>query len=236
MKQFTHLDIESLGESWADYTELLDSNYSTYYTNAGRHYNTPSGKSYPSITTILGADPKKKASLDQWRQRVGHEEAERVSRVARDRGTSMHLICERYVDNEDTPFRDAMPDAVTMFKSLQPVLDEHLDNIHAQEATLFSDRLGVAGRVDVIGEWDGVPVILDFKTSNKPKRASWVHDYFMQCSAYAAMYYERTGFPIRDLVVAISVVDSEPQIFQEKVADWLPKLQGAIRQFHQING
>jgi hypothetical protein len=83
----------------------------------------------------------------------------------------------------------------------------------------------------LIAEWDGVPSIIDFKTSARPKKLKWVDDYFMQCSGYAAMYYEMTDFPIKDVVIAIMVDGDSPQIFKGKVSDWLPSLAKAIVNF-----
>ena len=160
---------------------------------------------YPSITAVLSANPKKQAGLAAWRKRIGKENAARVTRVAAKQGTSVHKICEDYIDNKPNYLDGAMPDAIALFNSVKPHLDKHLTKIYAQEVSMFSKQLGVAGRVDLIAEWDDVPVILDFKTSNKPKQPEWVYEHYMQCAGYAAMFYEMTGYPIRDIVVVIAV-------------------------------
>jgi len=207
------------------------SNIVTSYKNGARYY-TIDGKSYPSITSVLSSNPEKKRSLAEWRKRVGVKEANKISTTAAKRGTAVHQICEDYLNNNSEYINGAMPDTVEMFSSLKPILDNSLGRINAQEVALFSHRLGVAGRVDCIAEWDGTLSIIDFKTSNKLKRIEWINDYFMQCAGYAAMYYEMTDIPIKDVVVAIMVAGEEPQIFKEKVANWLVPLTIAIKRFN----
>ena len=207
----------------------------TTTVNGKRHYIVGDAK-LPSITTVLSANPEKIAALAKWRKNVGQEKAKQISRVASSRGTKAHLICERYVNNEEHYAEGAMPDALTMFKSLKPTLDKNLGLVHAQEVALHSRVLGVAGRVDLIAEWDGSLASIDYKTSGKLKRKEWISDYFMQGAAYACMYYELTGIPIRDVVIAIMVDGMrEPQIFKEKVGDWLQPLKSAINYYNAIN-
>ena len=223
---FIHNDI--------DLAKDQESNIKTSYKNGKRYYSIE-GKTYPSITSVLGSNPDKKRSLMEWRKRVGVEEANKISTTAAKRGTAVHQICEDYLNNKPDHINGAMPDSVEMFSSLSPILDNSLGTIYAQEVAMFSHRLGVAGRVDCIAEWDDTLSIIDFKTSNKPKRIEWINDYFMQCAGYAAMYYEMTDIPIKDVVVAIMVVGEEPQIFKEKVANWLVPLTIAIKRFNKEN-
>jgi len=211
-----------------------ESNIETSYKDGTRYYSVE-GKSYPSITSVLSSDPKKRKSLAEWRKRVGEKEANKISGQASRRGTAVHQICEDYLNNKPEYINGAMPDSVEMFSSLRPILDKSLGVINAQEVALFSHRLGIAGRVDCIAEWDDTLSIIDFKTSNKPKRVEWIDDYFMQCAGYAAMYYEMTDIPIKDVVVAIMVAGEEPQIFKEKVANWLVPLTIAIKRFNEEN-
>ena len=211
--------------------ELPDGKLKTVYEDGSRFYVTPEGNKYPSITSVLGANPEKIKGLMQWRKRVGEAEANKISQKASSRGTTVHKICEDYLNNEKEYINGAMPDSVGMFSSLKPILTQSVGNIYGQELALYSDHLGVAGRVDLIAEWDGVPSIIDFKTSARPKKLEWVDDYFRQCSGYAAMYYEMTDFPIKDVVIAIMVDGDSPQIFKGKVSDWLPSLAKAIVNF-----
>lgn len=220
--------------SFVHLPKLLDLDLQTVYINGRRFYVAPTGEKYPSITTVLGANPEKLKSLAEWRARVGKSEANKISKQSSSRGTRAHKICEKYVDNDPDYMDGAMPDAKAMFLSLKPTLDASVDNVRAQELPLITHRLGTAGRVDLIADWDKVPSIIDYKTSAKPKHKKWIADYFMQGAGYAAMYYEMYNFVIKDIVVAIMVAgQTEPQIFKEKVMDWLPGLKSSIDYFNK---
>lgn len=204
----------------------IDYDLETETINGKRFYKTPEGLLYPSVTTITSQHGKDK--IIEWRKRVGEEEANRISTKASNRGTKVHKICENYLNNEEDYARTnpahihkTMPDTIAMFKSLQPLLDEHVNNIHALEIPLYSHHLRVAGRVDCIAEYDGKLSIIDFKTSGKLKDESWIKGYFMQCSAYAVMYEERTGIPVSQIVIMIAVDSEYPQVFIKKRNDYI---------------
>ncbi len=204
----------------------IDYDLETETINGKRFYKTPEGLLYPSVTTITSQHGKDK--ILEWRKRVGEEEANRISTRASNRGTKVHKICENYLNNEEDYARTnpahihkTMPDTIAMFKSLQPLLDEHVNNIHALEIPLYSHHLKVAGRVDCIAEYDGKLSIIDFKTSSKLKEESWIKGYFMQCSAYAVMYEERTGIPVSQIVIMIAVDSEYPQVFIKKRNDYI---------------
>jgi genome maintenance exonuclease 1 len=197
----------------------IDYDLETETINGKRFYKTPEGLLYPSVTTITSQHGKDK--ILEWRKRVGEEEANRISTKASNRGTKVHKICENYLNNEDDYARKTMPDSVVMFKSIQPLLDEHVNNIHALEVPLYSHHLKVAGRVDCIAEYDGRLSVIDFKTSSKLKEESWIKGYFMQCSAYAVMYEERTGIPVSQIVIMIAVDSEYPQVFIKKRNDYI---------------
>ena len=204
----------------------IDYDLETETINGKRFYKTPEGLLYPSVTTITSQHGKDK--IIEWRKRVGEEEANRISTRASNRGTKVHKICENYLNNEEDYARTnpahihkTMPDTIAMFKSLQPLLDEHVNNIHALEIPLYSHHLKVAGRVDCIAEYDGKLSIIDFKTSSKLKEENWIKGYFMQCSAYAVMYEERTGIPVSQIVIMIAVDSEHPQVFIKKRNDYI---------------
>jgi hypothetical protein len=204
----------------------IDYDLETETVNGKRFYKTPEGFLYPSVTTITSQHGKDK--ILEWRKRVGEEEANRISTRASNRGTKVHKICENYLNNEEDYARTnpahihkTMPDTIAMFKSLQPLLDEHVNNIHALEIPLYSHHLKVAGRVDCIAEYDGKLSIIDFKTSSKLKEENWIKGYFMQCSAYAVMYEERTGIPVSQIVIMIAVDSEHPQVFIKKRNDYI---------------
>ena len=211
--------------------ELTEMNAVT--TEKGRRYRTPEGVDLPSITTVLSILSRE--SIMKWRKRVGADEANRISHRASTRGTAVHAIIEKYINNEEN-FKDGYtPDIISSFIDLKPILDARIGRIYAQEAPLYSTHLGVAGRVDCVAEFDGHLSIIDFKTSMKPKRLDWIKNYFMQESAYAIMWEERTGRPITQLVTIISVDNHEPQIFIEHRDNWVRPLRETIAQYNAEN-
>jgi hypothetical protein len=211
--------------------ELTEMNAVT--TDTGRKYKTPEGVNLPSITTVLSI--LSRDSIAKWRKRVGEAEANRISTRASGRGTRVHEICEKYVNNEPDFKNGYTPDIIQSFLDLKPILDDRLTEVWAQEAPLYSNHLGVAGRVDCVGIFDGKPSIIDYKTSMKPKRLDWIKNYFMQEAAYAIMWEERTGQPITQLVTIISVDNSEPQVFIEHRDNWVRPLRDTIAQYNEEN-
>lgn len=188
-------------------------------TESGRKYFTPDGKTYPSITTVLSILSKEQ--IKAWRERVGEEEANRISRQASTRGTSIHNLAEDYLNNKSDWNKGAMPVNLYTFNQIKSVVDKNVDNIWFQEEYLFSNRLACAGQVDCIAEYDGKLSVIDFKTSRKPKKEEWITNYFIQASFYAAAFYEMTGIPIKQGVIIIAVDDSVPQVFKINTHDYL---------------
>ena len=195
-----------------------------------RYYVTPDGDKYPSITTVLLS----RQGIMEWRKRVGTEVANKIATKASRRGTNVHTMCEDYINNE-LDIKKFLPIDVEMFKTIEPIIREKINNIYAQEATLYSHYLGVAGRVDCIAEWDGRLSVIDFKTSTKPKKKEWISSYFQQTSAYAVMFEERTRIPIDQVVVLIAVDNHTPQIFIEKRDEHIKACIDTIRKYRQEN-
>lgn len=222
-----------------DFVKIEDLDTVIVPGKSGRFYSTPTGKIYPSITTVLSEYSKE--SIMQWRKRVGDEEANRISAFSSSRGTKVHAICEAYIKGENIELSNHPDDVVKMFESLKPILDRKLDTVLAQETTLWSDYLRVAGRVDLVGTWrfDNGSVsraIIDIKTSMKPKKEEWITGYFRQATAYACMYEEVCGMPISNIVIAIAVDNSEPQIFERKRASYLEDTVKMIEEYHKKYG
>ena len=180
--------------------------------NGKRYYPVPNGKFYPSITTVTSF--KKVAQIMEWRKRVGEEAANKKTARATSRGTSYHSIVETYLKNEPVEtYKDKIL-AFNLFQVSKPILDR-ISNIHALETSLYSDYLGVAGRVDCIAEFDGELAVIDFKTSDKEKREDWIENYFVQETAYAVMFYERTGIQPVKIVTIIATEEGHCQVFQK---------------------
>ena len=196
-------------------------------TPAGRMYHTPVGD-MPSITTVLSR--LRRQGIMEWRKRVGDEEANKISGKASSRGTRIHKICEDYINNKELEFRSPLDKE--MFLSMQPLLDGFVGTVYGQELPLYSEYLGIAGRVDLISEWDGKLSVIDFKTSRKPKKREWVNNYFYQCTAYCVMFEELTGIPVDRFVVVIGVDQDEPQTFYGKRDNNIAGLIDAIKGYY----
>ena len=208
MKKKFHHNIIELG-----YDDLVAET-----TDTGRTYKCPDGSSFNSVTTVLKV--LSEDAIQAWRRRVGEDVANKIGVRAANRGTAVHSIIERYLDNDIEYDKDVMPDVLSTFKDVQPILDEHISEILGLEAPLYSKHLKLAGRVDCVGVFDNKLSIIDFKTSRKIKKKEWIHNYFAQASAYAIMFEERTGIPVPQLVIIIAVDNEEPQVFVEKRDDW----------------
>lgn len=190
-------------------------------TDNGRRYETPTGNLYPSVTTIL----QKKAApwIAKWRERVGEEEANRISRVAATRGTKIHKLCENALRNEDEDKSKLSILDQEMYNAFRPLLDD-IDNVKAIEQSMYSDHLRLGGQADCIAEYNGTLSIIDFKTSRKRKTRSSCYDYFIQCSAYAIMFEERTGIPVSQSVIIMAMEESEPAVFIATRDEFVPRL------------
>jgi ATP-dependent exoDNAse (exonuclease V) beta subunit len=210
----------------------LDFDLQSKTENGSRKYVTPNGDAYPSVTTILSAYNKK--AIQEWRERVGEESANKISTQASTRGTRLHSLCESYLLNELSPLKlnSVMPDAKELFVKIKPKLDDNIGKIYSLEQALYSDKLRIAGRVDCIAEWNGELSVIDFKTASKEKNEDWIQNYFMQCSAYAEMFEERTGRPINQIVVAIAVSSGDTQIFVKEKENYLQGLNFFIDEYY----
>jgi genome maintenance exonuclease 1 len=218
--------------------ELPQIELDSIMTDGGRFYITPSGDQYPSITTVLSAmqSAEKKQVLENWRARVGEQEANKVSRQATSRGTGMHTICENYTSNFPNPMRGHMPTAVEMFKRIQHVLDDRVGTIYGNEIALFSNKLKAAGRTDMLAQFDGIRTVVDFKTSKREKKESWITDYFLQSTAYAIMIEEMYGdIKVPQIAIVIAVEDGETsnnQVFVKRTADYREQVFQIFSQYH----
>ena len=189
-------------------------------TDSGRLYTTPEGNRYKSITTVLSHYGKQ--GIYEWRKAVGEEYANKVSRRAADRGTKVHKICEDYLNNEipELKMQLMMPDLKELFFKIKPIIDDNVGKVYTQEQALYSDKLRIAGRVDLIAEWNGKVAVIDYKTSTKQKDEENIQNYFMQCTAYALMFAERTGIWIDDIVVLIATEEGPAQVFERQIHDY----------------
>ena len=212
---------------------------SVSYKNGTRYYEVEPGVTYPSMTSVLSI--LSRDSIAKWKKRVGRKKADAISRKGRVRGNEVHQICEDYLNNKEDYINGQMPDSIELFDILKAPLASRLNKIYHLESALYSNELGVAGRADLIGEWMNVPVILDFKTSARPKKEEWINNYFMQGAGYSVMYEEMTGIKIEHMLILVAVAGSQNkfphiQYFPAAVKDWIDPLKDTIRKYNDENG
>ena len=202
--------------------------------NRKRFYVTPEGNKYPSITTVLST--RKKEGLFEWRKRVGNDVANYVARTSASRGTKVHHMCEDYLNNEfdeEKHRKNFLP--FCLFNQLKDQALLNVNNIYAQEAGLYSDKYKVAGRVDCIAEYKDTLSIIDFKTSSRERSDDWNENYYIQGSAYAEMFEERTKIKIDQVVILVVTEDGTVQEFVKNKQDYLPMLEESINAWSKSN-
>ena len=208
---------------------------STKNINRKRFYQTPEGKLYPSITTVL--QKRKMAGLMESRKNVGDDVANYIARTAAHRGTKVHHMGEDFLNNMESDYPEKWAEhkknflPYVLFGQLKPVLMQKVNNILAQECGLYTDKYRVAGRVDCIAEYNGVKSIIDFKTSRKERNDDCNESYYIQASAYAEMFEERTGIAINQIVILVVTEDGVVQEFVKDKGEYIPKLIEAIDDF-----
>jgi hypothetical protein len=201
--------------------------------NGIRLYHLPDGQWVPSITSVTSFYNRQ--IFVKWRERVGLEEANRITKRATARGTDFHQVCQDYLENKELNWNDYQPLTKFMFYHLKPELDK-INNIHAIERTLYSQYYGLAGRVDCIAEYEGELAVIDFKTSDKIKPEEWIENYFVQEMFYAAAYYELTEKPIKKLITLMVTPGGEVKVFDKRnKGDYIKLLVRYIKEFVHHN-
>ena len=185
---------------------------------------------YPSISTICSFRNRK--SIAEWRARVGAEEANKISKRATTAGTTVHSMIEDYLNNELDIGKYADKHLAKILYTLAKQMLARINNIHFQEAPLYSHEFAIAGRVDCIAEFDGKLSIIDFKTSSKEKKEEWVEGYFVQETGYAKMYEERSGIKVEQIVTLITCQTGDTQVFIKNPDDYVPLLKDYIAEYN----
>ena len=204
-----------------------------HYTLAGDIH----GQRLPSVTTVLGqTQTKDKAnSLQRWRDKIGHEEAKRITQEAAARGTAMHLYLEKYCLGEG--YLD-LTDVGNVAKHMaEKIVDRGIDNrlteIYGNEATLYYPGL-YAGSVDLVGQHDGTMAIIDFKQTNKPKQREWIGDYFLQMAAYGMAHDAVYGTTIEKGVILMCSKDLYYQEFTIEGEEYRQAKHDFLRRLDQF--
>jgi len=208
-----------------------------------RHYNVDgSTERLPSVTTVIGQtqEQSKRDSLERWRDKVGREQAAKITAEAAARGTSMHMYLEKYCLGEG--YLD-LTDVGNVAKHMaEKIVDNGIDNrlteIYGNEATLYYPHL-YAGSVDLVGQLDGSIAIIDFKQTNKPKQREWIGDYFLQMAAYGMAHDAVYGTSIEKGVIMMCSKDLYYQEFVIEGEEYRTAKHDFLRrldQFYKENG
>lgn len=185
-----------------------------------RRYSTPDGEKLPSVTTILDAtkSEESKKALQEWRNRVGHKQAQAITTEAAGRGTRMHKWLENYIKTGSTGEPGSNPYSIQSHKMAQSIIYQGLSKCNefwGTEVPLYFPKI-YAGTTDLVGVHDGSPAIMDHKQSNKLKKREWIEDYFLQLAAYANAHNEVYGTNIKKGVVFMCTADN---IYQEFIIE-----------------
>ena len=166
-----------------------------------RVYLTPDGESLPSVTTILSAT-KDMTHLNEWKNRIGHAKAQQITTEAAGVGTAMHANLERFIVGEQRQPGNN-PVHVQANKMADVIIENGLSKmseVWAMEQSLYFPGL-YSGTTDLIGIHEDEPAVCDHKQTNKPKKAEWVEDYYLQLVAYILAHNEVYGTDIRKGVI-----------------------------------
>lgn len=204
-------------------------NFKTINVDGQRYYVSADGsKKYISVTTALRCLSKK--GIADWRKKIGEEAANKISKQASHTGTQVHNYIELYLKNvEEFPelIEEEHKLINNMFEKSLPVLNR-IGKIYCQEQFLFSDVLQLAGRVDCIAEFDGIPSIIDFKTSQKPKVQKYTEGYFLQTTCYSFMLEELAHLKFKQLVIINIPQEGEPQVFIDQRKYYCERLKEVL--------
>lgn len=212
---------------WPTLTQSNSSRGRVYIVEDGPH----KGNVFPSITRALGSKPK--PFLEEWRKRVGREEAAKITRRAAVRGSAVHKLTECYLASEPMPTYG--PHIMEVWTHLRPWFDKHITKVYAQERDVYSTRLMVAGRLDLLAELDSTTIaVVDIKTTDKPKREEWIGDYYLQGSFYAFALFELTGMRAKKIVFPIASAEGI-QVFETVPMKHLDELRERIDYFYTTN-
>jgi len=199
------------------------------YNDIGRFYNID-GSYFPSVTTVLSHS--KKEFFKEWAAKIGEDKKDEILKYTSERGNEVHSLCEEYLKTGKIIKTNQF--YYFQFLKIKRWLDENVQTVKLQEELLFSKRLKVAGRVDLIATTRNGLQIIDFKTSTKAKVAEWIESYFMQCSAYAFCYHEMTGIFIDKFSVVITEESSNSvNVFTRNTLDYINQFIQLRKEFKE---
>ena len=204
-------------------------------TQGSRTYQV-GGFNLPSVTTILNRT-KDQSFLKKWRDRVGHDEAQRIFNLSSKRGTAMHKFLEKHI--EDAGYEDLTPvgvEAKPMAKKIIDVGLSYVSQYYGSEVTLYYPGL-YAGTTDLVCRHNDLDTIIDFKQSNRPKEEAWIEDYYLQIAAYAMAHDYIHGSNIEQGIIMVCTPDLYYQEFKFSgliLRDWKHKFLKRLDEYYEI--
>jgi len=204
--------------------------------DTGTRFYDFQGIRLPSVTTIL-AKTKNQQYLTNWKNKVGHEEAERIKNLSSKRGTAMHKFLEKHI--QGTGYEDLTEIGQQARPMAQKIVELGLvpiEEYYGSEVMLFYPGL-YAGSTDLVCDHNGLETIVDFKQSNRPKKEEWIEDYKLQISAYAMAHDAYYGSTIRQGVIMICTPDLYYQEFKIQDAElksWKHQFLKRLDHYHEL--
>jgi len=210
--------------------------------NGLRLYESPDGDKLPSVTSILDQTKceESRQALKEWRNRVGHKQAQMITTEAAGRGTRMHKYLEDFVKNDKLSEAGTNPYSQQSRKMAEVIINQGLVNVTefwGLEVPTYFPGL-YAGTTDCVGLWQGRPAIIDFKQTNRPKKKEWIQDYFCQLVAYALAHNEVHKTDIKTGVILMCSQNYEfqnwvieEQEFEHYTEQWLER----VAKFYSIS-
>ena len=195
----------------------------------------------PGVTSILQATKSEedKASLELWKERVGHKEANKIKNEASSRGTSMHSYIEDFLRGRiNESFFDSNEQYKNMAKEIiEKGINGRLEEIYGMEETLYYPKQ-YAGTADMIAVYEGKNVVIDFKQANKPKKIDYIQDYFLQLGAYTLAHDVVHGTKMKAGIILLCTKDILFQEFKIDGAElemYQNLFLGRVKKFYEMN-
>ncbi len=184
----------------------------------------------PSVTWIAGHYPKG-IQFYKWLADHGWDEAQAIKQAAGDKGSKVHDAISAILRGEevriDSKFinRSTGEEEELTLEECEAILsfvnwrNEVKPESLAWDITVFSERYGYAGTIDYVCKIDGVPYIVDFKTSSQV----WP-EYELQVSAYSQALQEdgRASKPARLAILQIGYKRNKAGYKWNEVEDQFP--------------
>ena len=195
----------------------------------------------PSVTSILQATKSEedKASLENWKQRVGYTQANKIKNEASNRGTSMHSYIEDFLRGRiNESFFESNEQYKNMAKEIiEKGINGRLEEIYGMEKTLYYPEQ-YAGTADMIAVFEGKDVVIDFKQSNKPKKTDYIQDYFLQLGAYTLAHDVVHGTKMKAGIILLCTKDilfQEFKIEGTELEMYQNLFLGRVKKFSEMN-